>query len=206
VNGKPIFFIYQPSNISYKTINLWRSLAQESGLAGLHLVGIIKNTQEGQVIQDSGFDACTISRTNGRGTKLPWLQTILVNFFGRKQAENLFYQVCKKPFHIYESKDLLPYIDVDGDLGLPFYPCVIPNWDNTPRAGMQGQVFKNPSPDIFVDHLNKAYQRVMGNPIEQQIIVIKSWNEWAEGNYLEPDQRFGHGFLEGMHDFLSGYE
>ena len=35
------------------------------------------------------------------------------------------------------------------------------------------------------------------NP-EHQIIILKSWNEWGEGNYVEPDQEFGHGWLNAI--------
>ena len=33
-------------------------------------------------------------------------------------------------------------------------------------------------------------------PPAERIIFLKSWNEWAEGNYLEPDLINGRGYLE----------
>jgi hypothetical protein len=39
-------------------------------------------------------------------------------------------------------------------------------------------------------------------PLERRIVFIKSWNEWAEGNHLEPDLRFGRGYLEALRDEL----
>ena len=35
---------------------------------------------------------------------------------------------------------------------------------------------------------------------EHQILFLKSWNEWGEGNYVEPDLRYGHGFLDAIRE------
>ena len=43
-----------------------------------------------------------------------------------------------------------------------------------------------------------ALNLVKGKPEEQQIIFIKSWNEWGEGNHLAPDVKFGHGYLNAI--------
>jgi len=46
---------------------------------------------------------------------------------------------------------------------------------------------------------------VAGRPDEDRIVFIKSWNEWAEGNYLEPDQRFGHGYLNALRSVVRDF-
>jgi Glycosyltransferase WbsX len=51
-------------------------------------------------------------------------------------------------------------------------------------------------PSCLESIFEAAINRVSKLPSERQFIFIKSWNEWAEGNYLEPDQRFGHAYLE----------
>ena len=74
--------------------------------------------------------------------------------------------------------------------------CVIPNWDNTPRSGKHGLVLHGSTPELFRIHVRKALQIIEKYPPEHKIIFVKSWNEWAEGNHLEPDLKFGRGYLK----------
>jgi hypothetical protein len=76
------------------------------------------------------------------------------------------------------------------------YPSAIPNWDNTPRSGHRGVVLHESTPELFKIHLNDVVSLVRGRPRERRLVFVKSWNEWAEGNYLEPDQRYGHAYLQ----------
>ena len=77
-----------------------------------------------------------------------------------------------------------------------FLPCVLPNWDNTPRSGRRGVVFAKSSPELFREYLVKGLALIEKRPPESKICFIKAWNEWAEGNYLEPDRQFGHAYLD----------
>ena len=33
---------------------------------------------------------------------------------------------------------------------------------------------------------------------EHKILFLMSWNEWGEGNYMEPDIEFGKGYLNAL--------
>jgi hypothetical protein len=55
---------------------------------------------------------------------------------------------------------------------------------------------QNATPELFKQHLHEAVSRVIDRPPEQRIVFLKAWNEWAEGNYVEPDQKWGRAFLE----------
>src|SRR5581483_799786 len=78
------------------------------------------------------------------------------------------------------------------------HPCVVPNWDNTPRSGRNGRVLYGATPEAFRRQLEVAAELISHRPHDSRLLFIKSWNEWAEGNYLEPDQRFGRGWLEAV--------
>ena len=74
----------------------------------------------------------------------------------------------------------------------------MPNWDRTPRCAAFDGIYTNATPTNFERHLRQAVDMVKDKQPEHQIVMLKSWNEWGEGNYVEPDQEFGHGFLEAI--------
>jgi hypothetical protein len=75
-----------------------------------------------------------------------------------------------------------------------FFPCVNCGWDNTSRCFGQGIVLHNTTPELFKVSLQKA------KGLSRDIVFFKSWNEWGEGNYLEPDMRYGKVYLEVVRD------
>lgn len=82
----------------------------------------------------------------------------------------------------------------------PVLPCVYPNWANSPRSGSSGLVAHGSTPERFRVHVVDALQRVPQLPAGRRLLFVKSWNEWAEGNHLEPDLRFGRRYLEVLRD------
>ena len=83
-----------------------------------------------------------------------------------------------------------------GNCRINEYPSVIPNWDSTPRLNWHGVVLHNSTPELFRKHLKEVVQKIINKPSEYRIVYAKSWNEWAEGNHLEPDQKYGKAYLE----------
>lgn len=81
-------------------------------------------------------------------------------------------------------------------VGRDEFPCVTPNWDNTPRVGRWGWVLQESSPELFATHLRRGLSSIADRPFDRRLVFVKSWNEWAEGNHREPDERYGRGYLE----------
>ncbi|MBP4140522.1 glycoside hydrolase family 99-like domain-containing protein [Flavobacterium sp. P4023] len=77
-----------------------------------------------------------------------------------------------------------------------YIACVFPNWDNSARIGKKAMIFKNATPENWGKHLKMTLKEVKNNQENPPFVVIKSWNEWAEGNHLEPDANFAREWLE----------
>ena len=194
VGGRPLLLIYQPMDIpSVKEVtDLWRGLASAAGLSGLHLVGM--SWEDNWNPQKYGFDASTPKDDLPR--HVSWRRPV------RKLVHALEKRV--RSLAIYSYKDFVSDVIEQDYMRRNTYPCVLPNWDNTPRSGKNGLVIHGSTPELFRKMLRSAINSVAGVSEEHRLIFIKSWNEWAEGNHLEPDLRFGKAYLQVVKEELLG--
>lgn len=91
----------------------------------------------------------------------------------------------------------------DRPAGRSAYPCVYVAWDNSPRRGKNGIVFINGSPDVFQAALKNAIDSTKDYPHDERLVFVNGWNEWAEGNHLEPDLKYGHDYLRAVRRALA---
>jgi hypothetical protein len=87
---------------------------------------------------------------------------------------------------------------VNRKIGFPVYPCIFVAWDNTPRRGVNGIVMINATPEAFESGIADMVRSVSHKPYENRLVFINAWNEWAEGNHLEPDLKNGLAYLEAI--------
>ena len=196
VDGKPIFIIWDPFGLPnpLEVTNRWRALARSAGLSGLHLVGVFH--QFGNSPEDYGFDA---SIHNGIPPLRPWGKW--------KNPLRLAYYALQRKLGlptVYTYKESIDYF-LPEKMPKTRYPSVIHSWDNTPRSGVNGLVMKDSSPELFRAALQRAKEINKDKHHENKIIFLKSWNEWAEGNHLEPDLRDGHDYLQVVLDEYLNY-
>ena len=78
------------------------------------------------------------------------------------------------------------------------FPVITPGYDRTARAGKADKIYKNATPEKFKQHVHDMLEAVKDKSSEHKIIFLDSWNEWGEGNYMEPDLKYGHAFLEAL--------
>lgn len=189
INDKPLFLLYRPFDHPYLNdfIKHWNSLAIESGLKGIHFLGI---SYEENVI---GYDL------DGFAYHDPILKKGDLNFF-EKAIKKITKKYPKEILSqaIYGCK-VTSYEDLvkktfNQKMKKGNFPTLHTGWDNTPRSGKRGVVQQDFNLKLFQTHLRKVLGSI--NEEDEPIFFIKSWNEWAEGNYLEPDQRFQRGKLE----------
>jgi len=190
VNNKPIFVIFKPDELPdpKATLDLWQGMAARAGLPGLHVVAV-GNAHPGRWNPlDHGFDATTpqpifpIRPWISRRKPFQWL----------KQK----YQIARGMPTVHEYGDWIKSLNHDNVFGENYYPCLVHAWDNTPRSGKNGVVLKNSTPELFRRSMKQALEKINNRPEEKKIIFLKSWNEWAEGNHLEPDLIYKHAYLE----------
>jgi len=199
VEGKPWFNVYMPLNLPDMHLfsEVFNQLAIKEGFPGMFLVGsrcpLDWNPYEYGFDAVIGSELSTIRyRDYNKIKKQSFKEKLL-----RKKLSKMFGSMEKKikPV-IIDQPEINDLLITDKEFGFDYYPCVLPNWDNTPRAMEKGLVFTNSSPELFYAQLEKAVRKVNHLPEERRFVIIKSWNEWAEGNYLEPDTKFGFRFLE----------
>jgi hypothetical protein len=81
--------------------------------------------------------------------------------------------------------------------GEDWFPCVMPQWDNSARRTRGGAtIFVNSMPESYEEWLRHSISRVAGRPPDHRLVFLNAWNEWAEGCHLEPDLKFGRSYLE----------
>ena len=99
--------------------------------------------------------------------------------------------------NIYDYANIVERMLSKPSVSYPRFPCVTPSWDNTARRkDGKATILQNSTPDLYEGWLNEVVQKELSRPKSRQIIFINAWNEWAEGNHLEPCQKWGHAYLE----------
>ena len=195
VEGRPLFFVLQPESMPEprRFTDLWRELAAKEGLGDLHLVAYAWERWRGDWDpRPFGYDAMTYGH-----------QATLRRFSDRrsKRARRIR-RLRGRPRHLYTYEEALPHLLFRSDFPWLEHPTVLSNWDTSPRLGMGGVILHDATPELFRTHLRQALARIASQPPERRILFLKSWNEWAEGNHIEPDQRYGRGYLEVIREEL----
>lgn len=202
VDGKPVFNVYMPLQIPHLEtfISMFQALAQAAGLPGIYFIA--SRCPPDWNPYEYGFSGVIGSEMSRLklGKKHSRLYKKKVHAINTMKA--IIEKIANKKLFTYALPAVVEYAKIidqlitDKIFDFDYYPCIVPNWDNTPRAGTLGMVFHNSTPALFKEHLKKAIKKIEALPAERQFIFIKSWNEWAEGNYLEPDKKFGVAYLE----------
>jgi hypothetical protein len=197
VDGKPLFYVYAPREMpnALEFTDLWRELAVKAGLKGLYLVG------EGSVaarMRKNGFDAgVETNHFPPLRTWRPWSTPVArLRWEWHKRAGRLAKPTIYRYEDVWETfvKQVGPSPHVEQ------HACLLPGWDNTPRSGRGGLVLRDSTPELFRRQVQNVVSLGAQEPLEHRVVLLKSWNEWAEGNYVEPDLRFGRGYLEVVRD------
>lgn len=191
VDGKLIFGIFEADAIPSFSImkEIWNQMAIDNGLEGFYFFGLAQGEKRANVIKEQQYDAVVYDNIQTVYDK-NWSLT-------RRALDKILYRP-----HIIEYKDYVEDSLVYYREHPNYIPCILPNFDHSPRSGKRGIILHNSTPQKWERFFKEIYE--LQSRRESPLLVIKSWNEWGEGNYLEPDANFGKEYLEVMRKVVGG--
>lgn len=193
IKNRPMFSIFSPEKIPNlrEKLSMFNSYANDDGFDGIYFIANSSN----KTLLNDGFSALAPHTLNDGFYK--YLS------FRKKIFHRLRHILLKYPRWVIDYETFTEYTEKLEFDGIKILPTIIPNWDNTPRIGRRGIVLHNSTPTKFKKHLQRCINKLDFKSETVPIIFIKSWNEWAEGNYLEPDIEYGLGYLDAIEQVCS---
>jgi len=195
VDGKPLFLVYRAGQLPDPrgTTARWRQRAARAGLPGLFLCRVESHRERGDP-RALGFDASVEFQPAVADMKLAARQ--------RFAAHNVLRRLGAGPRP--GSYLTLPYASLVRQMlsrrqpGHLRFPCVSPDWDNSPRRPAGAFMLTGSTPEAFGGWVAETVRRLREDRPEHRLLFVNAWNEWAEGCHLEPCERWGHAYLEAL--------
>lgn len=188
VDGKLIFGLFAaldiPDMLLFK--NTWNRLAKENGLKGFYFFGLCYGMENGEKVIAKGFDAACVDYMQKQNiikspvTDFLWHIIRKFTVFPKYVTYNRY------------TRDMLKHFQAKDKI----IPCIGPNFDHSPRSRNRGVILFGSTPKKWKVFCKSIFAKVGIRPHEENLVVIKSWNEWGEGNYLEPDLRYGKQYIQ----------
>lgn len=200
IDGRLVFSIYDSMGFpDFQLLkSIWNRLAVENGLPEFFFIGytsIVENLDKTRLLE---YDCAMLSLI----TNIQFHQDYSLFSRAKNKLKEKVSELTNKPLLVYEYKDVLPLLLDKSCLKDRNIPVIFPNWDYTPRRGAGGLILVNSTPELFKKHAKEAIQMVSAKPSKYRILVVKSWNEWGEGNYMEPDLLYGKGYINALKESL----
>ena len=198
VDGKPFFLLYDAKALPNckHFFDLWNKLAKENGFPGIHFVGLASGW-------DSSIDQQISLGYNAIAHANIWqAESNAKGKYKKMILKSLRDKLDWAPLDKYKYKDIIKYLVNDYDKRDDVYPSILPGWDRSPRSGRRAVIYYGSTPQLWKQHVEQAVDAVQNKDDEHKIIILRSWNEWGEGNYVEPDERWGSAYLDALHDVL----
>lgn len=207
VAGRPLFIIYRPLDLPdcAHTLDTWREEMVRQGLPNPYFMASNSHAHKANLLQ-YGFDG--VLQFLPQLSVLDCFEPRNLRHHVKRLVENFAHGVIASDLHIYDYEDSVRKMLLDNEW--PVFRSLFPSWDNSARSGRKGVIFNNSSPEKFAKMLLEvSLQTLEQHPEGSRVVFLNAWNEWAEGNHLEPDQKYGRAFLEAVHatkERLSGMD
>jgi lipopolysaccharide biosynthesis protein len=202
VAGRPLFLVYKPGDLPdpARAADTLRGEAARAGLPEPFLLGI-DAFKFGHDFRTDGFDG-TVSFEPGFSLLPHMNQTPTLSRPWRKLSRavrNVRLGVWSSTLKAYDYRfQRRQSQQRRASFSHPFFPTLLVGWDNTPRRGKSSIILRNDEPRHFEAGLAELIEAAATVPFDDRVIFVNAWNEWAEGNYLEPDLDDGPAKLEAI--------
>jgi lipopolysaccharide biosynthesis protein len=193
VEEKPVFIVYRPGDFPdiKKTVEIWRKVAKQNGFDDLFL-GYVQGFEFKKDPKSLGFDFAIEYQpdsSNFPPTIQPGIKDKIYHKLGISSSVHYKHSVM-------EYKDFVKKCLLDASNKPGIYKTVCPMWDNSPRRKTNSTIFHNSTPEVYQLWLDHAAAVTLKSDNKEKFLFINAWNEWAEGNHLEPCLKFGKKYLE----------
>jgi lipopolysaccharide biosynthesis protein len=209
VGNRPLFIIYRAHKLPNlkRTTDLWRQECYRLGIGELYLCRV-DTVADTSPPSEFGLDAAVEFQPDWweLGAPLGSRGRALRNF----RWNDIRFLLRRKFFgdsaNVQNYSHLVSSMSKRAVPQYPRFPCITPSWDNSPRRRHGAIVFIGSSPALFQQWAANMLAKLKNSTNTPPILFINAWNEWGEGNHLEPDQRYGRQYLEALRKALQSVE
>src|SRR6266542_1499110 len=223
INNKPVVAIYCSTLLPdvQSTLTTWRNEAAKQGME-LYICRFESHHTGGEEYLKAGFDAAIDFQPWGMDSRnyharIIKRKTISFSFKAKNLLyKNLLKRLSYRLYNEYKKKleneiiynyrfDYNDYVNFVLRADIPAYkryPCLMPMWDNSPRRAQHPAIFYNSTPQLYKKWLQHIVSSFKPFSNEENLLFINAWNEWGEGNHLEPCMKWGMQYLETTKEIL----
>lgn len=199
IKGKPVIALYRADFLPdiKQTAETWRQVAVKAGFIDLYLLKVESGADRTNP-EDIGFDAAVEFQPDWLNLPEGIKPSITERILNKLSLRNSIYLNNS----IFNYADLVEAAISRKVPSYKWYRCITPSWDNSSRRKSGAHIFINSTPSIYGKWLNEALSSIKTFGEEENLLFINAWNEWAEGNHLEPCQRWGNQYLKITRELL----
>ena len=189
-DGRLIFGIFAPYDFddAKDFIEVWNNLAKDNGLAGFDFFAFVQGPKQlaqlsGNIYDRVVYDALHDTYKQVTDYSLRWFRNIMKIRLGLP--------IMLANYSDYVQTAIKRFKELSH-----FTPCINPMFDHSPRSTTRGVILHNNNPKKWGELCKSVKEIVMENDDKDKLIFIKAWNEWGEGNYMEPDRKYGKKYID----------